>query len=84
MTPPSGDDQMVLLRTADERQVVRRLIFSNSGPGTVRWFLGTEVATGYQAALLTGLHRAGFLMEESGGRMTLSARGHIRLTLHDS
>lgn len=74
---------MALMRAAAGQQVRRRSIHSNSGPGTTRWFVGSEAANGYQEFVLVGLHREGLLADASGGRITLSARGRARLRLHE-
>lgn len=76
------DDQVALMRAAADQQVRRRSIHSNSGPGTARWFVGSEAANSYQESVLVGLYRDGLLSEAPGGCITLSARGRAKLTLH--
>lgn len=81
MTPDNAS--LALLRAAAEGQLARRSIFSNSGPGSTRWFVDGTAADGHQEAVLVGLYRAGLLAEAPGGKVTVSARGRARLLLDE-
>lgn len=77
------DNQVALLRAADDGRVRHRVIHSNSGPGTSRWFVGDTVASAAEALELHEMYAAGLLLQTPGGHVTPSARGRTRLLLSE-
>lgn len=77
------DASLALLRAAERQQVIYRSIFSNSGPGSTRWYVGARMATLHEEALLLDLYRRGLLAEAPGGNVTVSIRGRTRLLLDE-